>query len=164
MHGAFLRGIELAGPSGARGLLLRRRRAARLVPVGLALAGFAAMAVELRVGRGALAALFALLSLAVLVLGARAELDSWSFDGVHAVRRTFAPGALGFREVRLRARDIRRVGYVDLGPRSRAWLETRSGEEYALVEGDIAKVQEVAEAWAGAARLSARPPADLHLH
>jgi hypothetical protein len=164
MRGTFLREVELAGLAGTRGLLLRRRRVAALVPLGIALAGLAAMAVELRVGRVILAALFCLLSLAVLALGARTELDSWSFDGAHAVRRTFTLSALGFREVRLRAGDIRRVGYLDRGSRSLAWLETKAGEEYALVAGDLPRVKEIAEAWASAARGSVSAPAGRLLH
>ncbi|GAC1338019.1 MAG: hypothetical protein NVS2B9_08990 [Myxococcales bacterium] len=164
MRGTFLRGVERPGPARGGGLVLRRHRLALLVPLGLAAAGLASMAAELRSGSPLVAALFFALSAAVLALGARTELDTWTFDGAHAVRRTFAPGSLRFREVRLRASDIRRVGYVDRGLRSRAWLETRGGDDYALVEGDLSRVKEIAEAWASAARVSASISAGRVLH
>jgi hypothetical protein len=60
------------------------------------------------------------------------------------------------------AREVRRIAYADAGAASRAWLETRDGEEYALVEGRLPRVREVAEEWAHAMRLSTSeaPPGD----
>jgi hypothetical protein len=159
MRGAFLRGAKLLRTGAGPGFALRRGRAAQMVPAALTLAGLLAALIELVSGRAATFALLAALSAAVAVLALRAQLDRWSFDGADAVRRTFALRGFGFREIRIPAREIRRVGYLEAGPRSRAWLETRAGEEHALVEGDLAAVKQIAEAWASAARLAAREAA-----
>jgi hypothetical protein len=159
MRGAFLRGATLLRAEAGQGFALRRGRAAWTVPAALTLAGLSAALIELVAGGVATFALLAALSAAVGLLALRAELDRWSFDGADAVRRTFELRGFGFREVRVPARDIRRVGYLEAGSRSRAWLETRAGEEHALVEGDLAAVKQIAEAWASAARLAARDAA-----
>ena len=164
MRGAFLRGAKLLRAGAGPGFALRRGGAAQMVPAALTLAGLSAALIELVAGRVATFALLAALSAAVAVLALRAELDRWSFDGTDAVRRTFDLRGFGFREVRIAAREIRRVGYLEAGSRSRAWLETRAGEEHALVEGDLAAVKQIAEAWASAARLAAREAASGLLH
>jgi hypothetical protein len=159
MRGAFLRGATLLRAGAGPGLALRRGRAAWTVPAALTFAGLAAALIELVAGRVATFALLVVLSAAIGLLALRADLDRWSFDGAQAVRRTFELRRFGFREVRVPASDIRRVGYLEAGSRSRAWLETRAGEEHALVEGDLAAVKRIAEAWASAARLAARDAA-----
>ena len=155
MRGNFRSDLELA-PGGA--FRLRRKRGPRALSVLLALAGLLATAVDIFAVRPWLAAAQLLLSLGFVVLLLQAELDSWRFDGEEAVRRTFVLRALGFRELRVDARQIRRVGVAAADGRARAWIETRGGDEYALVEGDPGEVQRIAERLTASVHLASIDP------
>ena len=161
MRGSFRRDLELAPDSAFR---LRRKRGPRLLSGLLAIAGLLATAVDIFAFRPWLAAAQLMLSLAFILLLLQAELDSWRFDGEEAVRRTFVWRALGFREYRLGARQIRRVGLAAADGHARAWIEMRAGEEYALVEGDEAEVRRIVERLAASVHLAAIDPASARQH
>ena len=61
-------------------------------------------------------------------------------------------------------RSIRRIGVERAGKRARAWIETSSGDQVALVEGDAARVEEMAEKIANAVRFAASGPRDELIH
>jgi hypothetical protein len=142
VRGNFRRDLELAPESAFR---LRRRRGARVFSTLLALAAVGWGAFDLWMGYRVVGAATVLLALAFVVQLLQSELDSWRFDGATAVRRTFVLRGLKFRELRLRARDIRGVEIAFAGGRARAWIEDRSGEQYALVEGDEREVRRIAD-------------------
>ena len=108
--------------------------------------------------------LLVLLAAAFMAQLVEAELDSWQFDGEEAVRRTSVLRGLHFRELRLRARDIRGVEVAFGGGRARAWIEDRSGEQYALVEGDEREVRAIADRLVSSLRLARLEPEHGSLH
>jgi hypothetical protein len=161
MRGRFRRDLELA-PGGE--FRLRRRRGPRLLSAALAFAGVLATAVDVFAFRPWLAAAQLVLSLAFVLLLLLAELDSWSFEGEQAVRRMFDLRALGFREYRVAAKQIRRVSVAAEDGRARAWIETRGGDEYALVEGDEREVLRIVERLQASVRLAAIDPGSARPH
>jgi hypothetical protein len=123
---------------------LVRRPAARslsrlLIAVSLAAAGF-----DLWVHRPWLALAQLGLMAAFLLLHLIAEARSWRFASDEVVVRTFELGRLRVREEKLRANQISRVGLARQGTRARAWLELKSGQSYALVEGRVDEVEKIA--------------------
>ena len=140
MRGSFRRDLELAPGEEFR---LRRKPGPRLLSALLALAGLLATAVDLLAGRLWLAAAQLALSVAFVALLVQAELDTWRFEGAEAVRRTFVLRQLRFRVMRVGATQIRTVSVGHDGTRTRAWIETRDGDAYALVEGDKADVARI---------------------
>jgi len=163
VRGRFRSDLELA--RGAAGTVrLKRKRGARLFSLGLSAASLAAAGVDLIARRPWIAAAQLSLALAFAALLAGAELDSWRFDGEQLVRRTFSLRRLRFREVRLGARSIRTIGVARGRGRARAWVETRSGQQYALVEGEESEVDRIAEDMRRALQLAALHPAGSSVH
>ena len=162
MRGSFRRDLELAPGVGFR---LRRKLGPRLLSAALALAGLLATLVDLLAGRSWLAAAQLALSVAFIGLLVQAELDSWRFDGAGAVRRTFVLRQLRFRVLRVEAAQIRRVSIEQDGARARAWIETRAGDDYALVEGAEADVARIVERLSASVKLAATPaPSRIFMH
>jgi hypothetical protein len=142
VRGNFRRDLELAPGAAFR---LRRRSGARIFSALLALAAVGWGAFDLWMGFRIVGAATIVLAIAFVAQLLQAELDSWRFEGSEAVRRTFVLRGLKFRELRLRARDIRGVEIAFAGERARAWIEDRSGEQYALVEGEEREVRRIAD-------------------
>jgi hypothetical protein len=155
VRGTFRRDLTLATGEGAS-FRLRRRWGARVLSWALVAAAFFATALDLLARRP--------MGIVFLVVQIRAELDGWRFDGSNLVRRRFSLSALGFEELRLKARTIREVGVTTSGRRSRAWIETRSGEEYALVEGSTAEVERIADGIRRSVQLVAVEPPTKAVH
>ncbi len=152
VKGTFRRDADLVG--GPAGLRLRRRLGPRLLSAALVAAAALLTLYDARVGRPLLAAVHAVFGLGFLALLIRAELDRFSFDGHSAVRRWVTLS--GVSEARLYAKVITRIAVQRAGKKkARAWIETKSGEQYALVEGDAARVEAMAEKLAQAIRLAA---------
>jgi len=143
---------------------LKRKRGARLLSVGLAAASLAAAGIDLLARRPWIAAAQLSLALAFAALLARSELESWRFDGQQLVRRSFSLRGLRVREVRLWARSIRGIGLARDGGRARAWVETRGGRQYALVEGEEAEVERIVEGMRHALQLAALQPSGHAIH
>ncbi|MFL5249938.1 MAG: hypothetical protein ACJ783_22110 [Myxococcales bacterium] len=163
MRGTFRRDLTLATGEGAS-FRLRRRWGARVLSWALVAAAFFATALDLLARRPLVAAIQLTMGIVFLVVQIRAELDGWRFDGSNLVRRRFSLSALGFEELRLKARTIREVGVTTSGRRSRAWIETRSGEEYALVEGSTAEVERIADGIRRSVQLVAVEPPTKAVH
>jgi hypothetical protein len=161
VRGHFRHDLELAPGTAFR---LRRRTGARLFSALLAMAAVGWGAFDLWMGYRIVGAATVLLAAAFVAQLVQAELDSWLFDGREAVRRTFRLRGLHFRELRLSARDIRGVEVAFGGGRARAWIEDRSGEQYALVEGDEREVRAIADRLAGSLRLARLEPERGPLH
>jgi len=123
--------------------------------VALAVVSIAAGLFDVFVHRPWVAAVQLAMAAAFLLLLLRAELESWRFDGTQLVRRTFSLWRMRFRETRLGARSIRGIGVARAAGRARAWVETRHGDQYALVEGDEQEVERIAEVVRGALQLPA---------
>jgi hypothetical protein len=163
VQGSYRNDLELAGRAPGP-LRLRRKLGARVVSIGLAAAALAAGAFDLFARRPGIALAQLLLAVAFAALVARAELDSWRFDGEDLVRRTFSLRQLRFREVRLRARSIAGIGIARAQGSARAWVETRSGQRYALVEGEAGEVERIADGLRRAVHLAAIQPGNRTLH
>jgi hypothetical protein len=155
--------LTLAEGEGAT-FRLRRRWGARLLAWALAAAALFATGLDLLARRPLVAAIQLTMGIAFVVLQVRAELDGWRFDGAHLVRRRFSLSALGFQELKLRARNIREVGVTASGRRARAWIETENGEEYALLEGSTAEVERIAEGIRRSVLLAAAQPPSRAIH
>jgi hypothetical protein len=142
----FRRDLTLAPGAGFR---LRRRFSARIFSALLALAAFGWGVFDLWVGNRFVGAATIALAFAFIVQLVQAELDSWRFEAGQIVRRTFALRELRFREARYLAREIKGVQVAFEKGFARAWIETRTGEEVPLVEGDEQEVRQIAERLAG---------------
>lgn len=132
MLGTFRRDVELAPGDGFR---LRRRAGARALSALLALAGAGWGVFDLWSGRPVIGAATLALAAAFVLQLIHAELDTWRFDGRAAVRRG----------VRVKAAQIRGVEVAFASGHAQAWIETRTGEQYALVEGDETQVRRIAD-------------------
>src|SRR3954468_15816919 len=163
MQGSFRRDLTLTAGEGTT-FRLRRSWGARLLSWGLATAALVATALDLLAHRPLVAAGQLTLGVAFIVLQIRAELDGWRFDGSNLVRRRFSLSALGFEVLTLRARNIREVGVTSSGRRARAWIETQSGDEYALVEGSKAEVERIAGGIRRSVQLAAVQPPTKTIH
>jgi len=163
VRGSFRRDLTLTPGEGAT-FRLRRRWAARLLSWALATAALVATLLDVLARRPLVAALQLTLGVAFIALQIRADLDGWRFDGSNLVRRRFSLSALGFEEFTLRARSIREVGVTTSGKRARAWIETDSGEEYALVEGSAAEVERIADGIRRSVQLAAVQPPTNAIH
>jgi hypothetical protein len=150
VRGTFRRDLALApGP----GFQLRRRASARLFSLLLALAAISWGAFDLWAGQRLIGAATAVLAVAFVVQHVRAEQAGWRFELTELRSRT----------LRLAARDIEGVHLACSGGSARAWVETRDGEQVALLEGDEEEVRRVADRLSGLLRLaSMRPGADLN--
>ena len=145
MRGTFRRDLALAPGPGFR---LTRRRSARILSVLLALAAVGWGAYDLLAGHRAVGLATAALAVAFVVQLVQAELAGWRFEGEE----------LRSRRLRLKAGEIESVHISSLGGRARAWVETRDGEQVALVEGEEREVRRVVDRLSGAIRLTAIPP------
>jgi len=156
MSDGYRRDLELAPGAGFR---LRRRLTARLLLALLALAAVGWGLFDLSVGNWFVGLATIALAVAFMVQIARAELESFSFDGglVHRSFRKFR-----FEEERLEARRIRGVQVAFVGRRARAWVELTDGDEVPLVEGDEREVRRIADRLAGFLELTAAGPRALH--
>lgn len=163
MRGRFLHGVELISAGNPTAFRLRRAKSSLLLPAALLFITCLLMVGEFLRGRALVGAVLALVSAWIVAQVLAAAVDRWSFDGVEMVWRTLEARALGFRTLRLAAREVRRVGWVAAGARSRVWLETKAGEDYALAEGTAPEMKRVAEALAHALRLATLsvPPAGV---
>jgi hypothetical protein len=158
VKGTFRSDAELvSGPEGR--VRLQRRIGPRLLSGALVVAAALLAVYDARVGRPWIAAVHALLGVGFLGLLLRAELDHFSFDGHSAVRRWLTLS--GLRQARLQVKVIARIAVERAGKRARAWIETKSGEQYALVEGEAGRIEAMAEKLAQAIRLAKSEPGKL---
>ena len=145
MRGAFRRDLRLAPGPGFR---LQRRFAARLFSALLAIAALSWGAYDVVSGLRIVGGATLALAIAFVVQLVQAERDAWLFDGAE----------LRSRRLRVAASQIEGVHLAFERGRARAWVETRSGEPVALVEGDEQEVRRIADRLSGALRLAATPP------
>jgi hypothetical protein len=144
MRGAFRRDLQLApGPE----FRLTRRRSARLFSALLAIAAAGWGIYDLRTGHRLVGIATAVLAVAFVVQLVQAELAGWRFEG--AELRSY--------RLRLPAGQIEGVHVAFFGKTARAWIETRDGEQVALVEGDEQEVRRIAERLSGTLRLASMP-------
>jgi hypothetical protein len=150
VRGTFRRDLTLApGPE----FRLTRRVSARIVSVLLALAAIGWGAFDLWAGYRLVGAATAALAVAFVVQLVQAELATWRFEGAE------------LRSARLRvpAAEIEGVHVAFSGGRARAWVETRDGDQVALVEGAEPEVTRIAEQLSGVVRLAtSAPPPVVH--
>ena len=151
MRGAFRRDLTLAPGPGFR---LRRRLAARIFSLLLAVAAVGWGALDLLLGYRWVGAGTIALAAAFVVQLLRAELDAWRFDGL----------SLRTRRMQLPARQIEGVHLAFEKGRARAWVTMRAGEEYALVEGEEHEVRRIADRLAGALQLASMDPPQRTVH
>src|SRR5207245_9120943 len=124
------------------------RRPARILSVVLALAAIGWGGFDLWAGYRVVGAATAVLAVAFVVQLVQAELATWRFEGAE------------LRSARLRvpAAEIEGVHVAFSGGRARAWVETRDGEQVALVEGEESVVRRIADQLAGVVRLASSSP------
>ncbi len=145
MRGRFRRDLALApGPD----FRLRRRPSARLSSVLLALAAIAWGAFDLWAGHRLVGAATAVLAVAFIVQFVQAEQAGWRFEGTE----------LRSRKLRLPAQDIQGVHLALSDGWARAWVETRNGEQVALLEGEEQEVRRIADRLSGLVRMASMPP------
>ncbi len=144
MRGTFRRDLALApGPA----FRLRRRISARIASALLAVAAVGWGAYDLWSGHRIIGLATAALAVAFVLQLVQAELSGWRLEGTELRSRRF----------RLPAKDIEGVYVAFEGRRARAWVETREGEQVALVEGDEREVRRIADRLSGTIRLAATP-------
>lgn len=161
MKATFRRDADLV--SERTGLLrLRRRTMPRVLSIALVAAAVAIAVVDALLGRRWLAALHGLLALGFVWLLVRAEIDRFWFDGHDAVRRWLS--FRGVAEERLVPASITRVGVARSGSRARCWIETKAGDEVALLEGDAEVVEAAADTLARAIRFADSKPTNQLLN
>ncbi len=144
MRGRFRRDLALApGPD----FRLRRRPSARVSSLLLALAAIAWGAFDLWAGHRLVGAATAVLAVAFIVQFVQAEQAGWRFEGTE----------LRSRKLRLPARDIEGVHLAFSDGWARAWVETRTGEQLALLEGEEEEVRRIADRLSGLVRMASMP-------
>ena len=145
MRGTFRKDLTLAsGPE----FRLTRRASARVFSALLALVAVGWGVFDIWAGYRVVGAATALLAIAFVVQFVQLERAGWRFDG--AVLRS--------RSVRVPVRDIEGVHMAFSGRTARAWIETRHGEQVALVEGDEREVRRIADRLSGTLQLASMPP------
>lgn len=165
MIGRFRTDLELAADSSRPGAFrLRLRFSARALSASLVALGFVAFALDLVWERHLVAALQLPLSVGLLWLHVRAELDDWTFTGETAVRRSFSLRDLGFRETRLPIVQVKGVVVAQEGKRACAWLETHDGARHALVIGKPGEVAAIAGAFERALQFAVAEPLNRSIH
>ncbi|MGZ6123611.1 MAG: hypothetical protein ACXWLR_01550 [Myxococcales bacterium] len=145
MRGTFRRDLTLAPGPGFR---LVRRRSARSLSLLLVLAAAGWGAYDLWAGHRAIGLATAVLAVAFVVQLAQGELAGWRFQGAE----------LRSGRLRVPAGRIEGVQVAFEGRRARAWIETRGGEQVALVEGEEGEVRRIAERLSRALGRAAYPP------
>jgi hypothetical protein len=145
MYGTFRKDLELSSGPGFR---LKRRRSARLFSALLALTAFGWGVFDLIVGHRLVGIATGVLAVAFVVQLVRAELGGWRFEGSELRSHRF----------RLSAREIEGVHVGFSGKMARAWIETRDGDQVALVEGEEAEVRGIADRLSGTLSLASMPP------
>jgi len=145
MHGTFRKDLQLSpGPE----FKLARRRSARVLSTLLALAAIGWGIFDLRTGHGWVGIATLALAIAFVVQLVQAERSGWRFDGSELRSHNF----------RLPAREIKGVHVAFSGKTARAFVETRAGEQVALVEGEELEVRRIADRLSGTLRLATMPP------
>ena len=145
MRGTFRKDLTLAsGPE----FRLTRRVSARVFSALLALAAVGWGVFDLWAGYRVVGAATALLAIAFVSQLVQLERAGWRFDGT----------VLRSRSVRVSARDIEGVHIAFSGRTARAWIETRDGDQVALVEGDEREVRRIADRLSGTLLLASMPP------
>ena len=148
MRGTFRRDLTLApGPE----FRLTRRLSARILSVLLALAAIGWGLFDLWAGYRVVGAATAALAVAFVVQLVQAELATWRFEGAE------------LRSARLRvpAAEIEGIHVAFSGGRARAWVETRDGDQVALVEGEEREVRRIADQLSGVVRLASSSPSPM---
>ena len=150
MRGTFRRDLALApGPE----FRLTRRLSARIFSALLAAAAVGWGVFDLWAGHPVIGIATATLAVAFIVQLVQAELAGWRFEGTE----------LRSRRLRLPAWEIEGVHVAFSGKTARAWIETRDGEQVALVEGEDQEVRRIADRLSGTLRLASMPAgADLN--
>lgn len=152
MRGVFRKDLELVPGAGFR---LRRRGSARVFSGLLALAALGWGAYDLAAGLHVVGVATLALAAAFVVQLVQAELHAWRFEG----------DSLRSHRFRVEARRIEgvRLGGFKAG-RARAWVETREGEELALVEGEEEEVRRIADRLSRAVLLASPQPPERMLN
>lgn len=144
MRGTFRKDLELApGPE----FRLTRRLSARVFSALLAVAAVGWGIFDLWVGHHLIGIATAALAVAFVVQLVQAELSGWRFEG----------SELRSHQLRLPAREIEGVHMAFSGKTARAWIETRAGDQVALVEGDETEVRRIADRLSGTLHLASLP-------
>jgi hypothetical protein len=133
---------------------LRRRLSARLFSLLLAVTAIAWGAFDLWAGHRLVGVATAVLAIAFVVQLVQAEQAGWGFEGTELRSRT----------LRLPARDIEGVHLTVSGRSARAWVETRDGEQVALLEGEEQEVRRIAARLSGLLRLASMPSSAANLN
>ena len=150
MRGTFRKDLALAPGLEFR---LTRRLSARIFSALLAAAAVGWGIFDLRAGHPVIGIATATLAVAFIVQLVQAELAGWRFEGAE----------LRSHRLRLPAREIEGVHVAFSGKTARAWIETRDGEQVALVEGEDQEVRRIADRLSGTLRLASMPAgADLN--
>jgi len=102
---------------------------------------------DLWAGHRLVGAATGVLAVAFVIQFVQAEQAGWRFEGTE----------LRSRNLRLRARDIEGVHLAVSGRSARVWVETRDGEQVALLEGEEQEVRKIADRLTGLLRLASMP-------
>jgi hypothetical protein len=145
VRGTFRRDLTLAPGPGFR---LVRRRSARVLSVLLAASAVGWGAYDLSAGHRVVGLATAALAVAFAVQLAQGELAGWRFEGAE----------LRSRHLRVPVDQIEGVHVSFAGRRARAWIETLTGDQVALVEGEEGEVRGIADRLSGTLALAAYPP------
>jgi len=145
VRGTFRRDLALAPGPGFR---LGRKRSATILSVVLALTAAGWGAYDLWAGHRVIGLATAALAVAFTIQLVQGELAGWRFEGAE----------LRSRRVRVKAREIESVHVAARAGRARAWVETRAGDQVALLEGEEREVRRIVDRLSGIIRLAAFPP------
>jgi hypothetical protein len=145
VQGTFRKDLELSADPG---FTLTRRRSARALSVLLVVAAVGWGIFDLRSGHRVVGLATVALAVAFVVQLVQAERSGWRFEGSELRSHRF----------RLPAREIEGVHVGFSGKTARAWIETRNGEQVALVEGGEREVRRIADRLSGTLQLASMPP------
>jgi len=120
---------------------------ARVFSALLAVAAVVWGVFDLWAGYRVVGAATALLAVGFVIQLVQLERAGWRFDGT----------VLSSRRVRVPARDVEGVHIAFSGRTARAWIETRHGDQVALVEGDEREVRRIADRLSGTLQLASMP-------
>jgi len=167
MRGSFRRDAEVRpDPEVPGAFALARRPRARTISRAMIALSFAAALLDLWLHRPGLALAQLGLFTAFLLVHLFGEAWMWRFAGDQILVRALELKRLRLRlrVERLHAREILRVGLERRGVRARAWLEMKNGDNYALVEGRAAEVEQIADRVQHALLLARAEPQGQTLH